>query len=254
MGKFVDLTGQRFGRLTVIKRAPNKGRRTVWLCECDCGTEKEIRQEDLRSNKTVSCGCYLHERITKHGMSEESIYRTWASMKDRCLNANGASYERYGAKNRTVCEKWREFEPFYEYVSKLPHFGEDGYTLNRINNNGNYEPGNVEWATDIQQMNNMSANHLLEYRGSVHTVTEWARIKGLPIECFRNRISRGWSVEKALETPVKTKTSKRCVLYDGEEYSVAELSKVLNIPRTTLNNKINSGMSINEILSKKNTP
>lgn len=252
MGRFIDLTGQRFGRLTVIERAPNNGRRTMWLCKCDCGNEKIIRQEDLHSGKTVSCGCYLHERITKHGLCESSTYSTWAEMKDRCYNPNNPGYYRYGGridKPITVYESWRnDFEAFYSYVSKLPHFEEEGYTLNRIDNDGNYEPNNVEWADKYTQMNNTSTNHLLEYCGDTKTLTEWARAKNIPVYCLSSRIRRGWSVERALETPVAKKVKKHIIMYNGEEYSVTELSKIVNIPRTTLNQKINNGISVDDII------
>jgi hypothetical protein len=252
MGKFVDLTGQRFGRLTVIERAPNKGRRTMWLCKCDCGTEKVICQEDLHSGKTVSCGCYLLEKVTKHGLYKTKEYRRLASMKDRCSNPNATHAHRYGGRGIKVCDEWRsDPKAFYEYVSKLPHFRENGYTLNRINNDGDYEPGNVEWADSFTQMNNTSKNHLIEYNGEIKSITQWARIKNLPIDTVRSRIRRKWSTERALETPICTKPKKHIVVYDGKEYSITELSKLLNIPRTTLNNKINAGMSISGIVKNK---
>lgn len=226
----------------------------MWLCKCDCGTEKEIRQEDLHSGKTVSCGCYLHEKITKHGLYKTREYRRFASMKDRCSNPNATHAHRYSGRGIKVCDEWKnDVKAFYEYVSKLPHFGEDGYSLNRIDNNGDYEPGNVEWADDITQMNNTSKNHLLEYRGSIKTLTEWSRIKGISHDCLKSRIQRGWSVEKALETPVQSKVREHHICYEGKEYSVTELSRMFNIPRTTLNQKIKQGIPINEILNHKKT-
>lgn len=252
MGRFIDLTGQRFGRLTVIERAPNKGKRTVWLCRCDCGNEKEIRQEDLHSGKTVSCGCYLHEKITKHGLYKDPEYRRLMSMKDRCSNPNATHAHRYVGRGIKVCDEWKnDPKAFYDYVSKLPHFREKGYTLNRINNDGDYEPGNVEWADDYTQMNNTCRNHLLAYRGSVKTVTEWARKTGIPISTLRGRVKRGWSPEKALETPVKSKIVEHHIYYNGGFYNITELSKMLNIPRPTLNAKINKGIPIDEIIKEK---
>lgn len=250
--ELIDLTGKRFGRLTVIERAPNRGRRTMWRCKCQCGKEKVIRQEDLHSGKIVSCGCYLHEKITKHGLYKTKEYRRWASMKDRCGNPKATHAHRYSGREITVCPEWKNnFQSYYDYVSKLPHFGEEGYSLNRIDNDGNYEPGNVEWADDYTQMNNTSKNHLIEYHGSIKTVTEWARIKGIPIDCLRNRIARGWDSNRALETPIE-KHTKHKILYNGELYNVSELAKILHIPRTTLNNKINKGIPIEEIIKALN--
>lgn len=254
MGRFIDLTGQKFGRLTVIERKPNKGKRTIWLCECECGTKKEFRQEDLRSGKTVSCGCYLHEKITKHGLYKSREYRRLAGMKNRCSNPNSSHANRYANRGIKVCDEWKnDPKAYYDYVSKLPHYGEKGYTLNRIDNDGNYEPGNVEWADAETQMNNTSRNILLEYHGSIHTLTEWARIENIPVDCLRSRIKRGWDIEKALKTKVKSKTKEHRIYYDGQFYNVTELANKLNIPRTTLNQKINQGIEINEII-KKNAP
>lgn len=154
-----DLTGKRFCKLMVEKRIENKGKNTMWLCVCDCGNTVEVNSQNLKSGNTQSCGCLHSEMITesnyKHGLSRDRIYSVWSNMKQRCFNPKVLEYSAYGGRGITVCEEWRnDFKAFYDYVSKLPHFGEEGRSIDRINNNGNYEPGNVRWATSEQQYAN----------------------------------------------------------------------------------------------------
>lgn len=159
-GKIKDLTGQRYGRLVVMSKTEERvHRHVVWKCVCDCGNECFVPSNALSTGRTQSCGCLMKEsrgvsRITHH-MSNEKIYAVWQGMRKRCFSTYHKNYDSYGARGITVCREWNEsFEAFYDYVSQLPHFGEPGYSLDRINNDGNYEPGNVRWATQKEQMNN----------------------------------------------------------------------------------------------------
>lgn len=168
MGKCIDLTGKRFGLLTVVEKAGKTKHGAIkWLCKCDCGKETTVIGDELRKGNTTSCGCYAKEVARKtaqthiagknktHGKTGTLIYKEWSEMKRRCFNENDISYHNYGGRGITVCERWaNSFEAFYEDVSKLPHFREKGYSLDRIDNNGNYEPNNVRWATAKQQANN----------------------------------------------------------------------------------------------------
>lgn len=162
--KALDLTGQQFERLKVIAKAEDyispKGRACdMWLCVCTCGNSKAVRGSSLLSGLTKSCGC-LQKEITKknretHGMRNTKLYGEWHGIKTRCMNKNAERFKDYGGRGITVCDEWKnDFQAFYDYVSKLPHFGEAGYSLDRINNDGNYEPNNVRWATRIEQANN----------------------------------------------------------------------------------------------------
>lgn len=141
MGKFEDLTGETFGRLTVISRAPNnKHGGAMWNCKCSCKDETIITVStcNLKSGHTQSCGCLsiekLVERSTTHGKTHDKIYNIWQNIIKRCTNPNCPTYKHYGGRGIKICERWLTFENFYEDVSKLPHFGEEGYTLDRINN------------------------------------------------------------------------------------------------------------------------
>lgn len=207
-----NLIGQKFGKLTVVERTSTPNRPTehhaYWLCLCECGNNHIARGSDLKNGNVQSCGCLQIEKITTHGMRHTPIYAEWCSIKQRCYNPNNKSYKNYGYRGILMCERWRDsFEAFYEDVSKLSNFGKEGYSLNRINNDGIYEPNNVEWANDKTQANNKRNNHLLEYNGKIQTIAQWADELGINQYTLYNRIlTYHWSVEKALTTPVKVKT------------------------------------------------
>lgn len=158
--KINDLTNKRFGRLIVIKRVEDKifpsGQKHVqWLCRCDCGKEIVVLSRNLIIGNTRSCGCYAIESRTIHDKWGSKVYKCWDNMKSRCLNPSATGYQNWGGRGITIYSEWiHSFDKFYEYVSKLPHFGEEGRTLDRINNNGNYEPNNLRWATRYEQTHN----------------------------------------------------------------------------------------------------
>ena len=214
MGKCcIDLTGQKFGRLIVVKRVQNIGTRTAWLCKCQCGNERIATSGNLRQGNTTSCGCYHREAASianiKHRKSREKIYIEWSGIKTRCYNKTFDQYMNYGGRGITMCDRWREsFEAFYEDVSKLPHFGEQGYTLNRKDNDGNYEPNNVEWADRINQANNKRNNHLLTYNGKTQTIAQWSSDKNIPSSVILKRLSLGWGVDETLTKPVRQYIAK----------------------------------------------
>lgn len=155
-----DLTGQKFGRLMVIGRYgkykfPSGQQQIIWLCECECGNKLKVFARNLKTGNTQSCGCLRQDIGTKHGLWGSKVYKCWGNMLSRCFNPNMTEYKHWGGRGITVCDEWRnDFKAFYDYVSKLQHFGEKGYSLDRINNDGNYEPNNVRWATAKEQSNN----------------------------------------------------------------------------------------------------
>lgn len=200
----IDLTGQKFGRLRVIQYAGKNKRGTrVWLCECDCGNTTSVVTGSLVNGDTQSCGCIhsemIRQRLFKHGQTDSPMYKEWQSIKRRCYNPNAINYDRYGARGIAVCDEWRDdFQAFYDDVSHLPHFEEPGYSLDRINNDGNYEPENVRWASRIEQANNKRNNRRITYMGETHTLAEWSRILNIKYSILHDRLYRyGWSVERA---------------------------------------------------------
>ena len=163
----IDLTGMRFGAWTVIEKGQKTGSGSMtWLCRCDCGTVKSVPANALRSGQSKGCHACLwkrqqHPRLHTDGSrrwengKETKVYRRWRAMKERCNNPKNKSYKNYGARGIFVCKEWNEsFQAYFDYVSKLEHFGEEGMTLDRINNDGGYEPGNVRWATKSEQEKN----------------------------------------------------------------------------------------------------
>lgn len=207
-----DLTGQKFGRLTVISRANNhitSGGNIIakWLCKCECGNTCEVSSQKLRSGRTNSCGCLSRELTSKrsqtHNKSHTRIYNIWRNIKARCYNPKNAKYYCYGARNIAVCESWRkDFNSFYEWAINNGY--SDNLTIDRINNDGNYEPSNCRWATNAEQANNKSNNRTIEYNGESHTLAEWAKLKNLSYKSLSLRINtHHWDVERALNQPMR---------------------------------------------------
>lgn len=162
MAGLIDLTGQRFGRLVVIRRAgvDTQGCAT-WLCRCDDGPSVTVSGVMLRRGNTKSCGCLHREalvgRNTTHGLTGHPLYRTWVTMHQRCENRRNKKFPDYGGRGISVCGAWSGpfgFASFLAHVSQLPHYGESGRSLDRVDNDGDYEPGNVRWATAAEQTRN----------------------------------------------------------------------------------------------------
>lgn len=203
----LNLSGKRFHRLLVIEQAedyiaPCGKIQTRWKCVCDCGKEKIVTTISLTSGGSKSCGCRRNELIVKyntdHGLSYSKAYRTWARIKDRCFNPNSDSYEYYGGRGITVCERWMEFKNFF---SDMGHPPTTKHTINRIDNNGNYEPGNCEWSTHSDQMRNTRVNRIFSRNGETKCAAEWAEIFGMDYHFLMGRIKKGWDFKDALTRP-----------------------------------------------------
>jgi hypothetical protein len=203
MNKRYDLTGQVFTRLMAVSFSSRNGR-GFWLCKCRCGNESQVPANRLLSGHVRSCGCLKRERMAKgtnfrHGLSYTRTHAIWAAMKSRCTNKNQKCYPRYGGRGVSVCERWQSFDMFYADMGTVP----EGHSLDRIDTNGNYEPGNCRWATKYTQANNTRTNRFLSFNGETRTIAEWERHLGLPANCIGNRIRKHkWTVERALTTPL----------------------------------------------------
>lgn len=212
LGHIKDLTGQKFGRLLVVKRADDKYyggvRYTAWLCRCDCGNMTVVNTSSLTSGNTTSCGCYSSElkssRAKTHGMSKTRLYNIWNGMLTRCYNEHSTKYDNYGKRGIKVCEEWHKFENFYEWA-KTSGYNEDAKygdcTIKREDVNGDYCPENCKWANSKEQANNTTTNKLITWNNETKTASQWEEIVGIKASVIRERLRNGWNEGKALTTP-----------------------------------------------------
>lgn len=194
-----NLIGQRFNRLLVVKRnGSSKAKKALWLCYCDCGGSASVITHDLLSGHSQSCGCIgrekTRERSLKHGKSSEKIFFVWNEIVQRCTKENCKSFKNYGGRGIKLYDKWKDFQTFYDYVSALPHYGEKGYSLDRINNDGNYAPNNVRWATQREQSNNTRNNIWIVHNNEKHTLAEWARIYKTDYQAMYRKYKKGQDI------------------------------------------------------------
>jgi hypothetical protein len=192
-------SGMTFGAWTVIR--PSECRPHHWDCACECGVTRPVAGRSLARGISNSCGCKQSRRgpLPKHGELRRSpAYNTWMLMVQRCFNPKCRAFKYYGARGITVCERWRQFEGFYADMGARP---EDS-TLDRIDVNGNYEPGNCRWATRLQQANNTRSNRPLTFDGRTQNMAEWARERGIRRDVIFYRLKRGWTEEEAISIPL----------------------------------------------------
>lgn len=213
MGKTIDITGDVFGRLTAREiTGKDKHRGTLWLCTCVCGNEVVVRSSALRRGNTVSCGCYkkevnaasLRNRRTTHGQTRTPSFRSWESMQQRCYNPHSGQFQWYGLRGVMVCDAWKGEKGFDNFISDLGR-RPLGKTLDRIDTDGNYCPDNCRWVLPKQQANNRTNNVRLTFRGETKTLAQWAESTGLAYGTLYSRVSKGWSLDRALVEPARPK-------------------------------------------------
>jgi hypothetical protein len=213
-----DLTGLHFGEWTVENYA-GKG---MWNCICSCGTRKKVKGWTLKNGVSHSCGCLTAISATKrkiHGKTKTRLWVVWCGIKQRCFDVNHRSYKHYGERGITLCDEWLDFQNFYDWAIA------NGYdenapkgdcTIDRINVNGNYEPSNCRWANTKVQAYNKTNTKYYDYKGDNYTLSELSLICGIKSRTIYNRLLFGWSVEKAVETPVKQSNKKFAIALEKE--------------------------------------
>lgn len=199
-----DLAGKVFGRLTAVKPSGKYiDNKQVWKCYCECGNIVEVVGTSLTQGTTQSCGCLAIERVsetnTKHGMSQERIYNIWNGMMGRCYNQKAKFYNDYGGRGIYVCDEWYDVNNFVEWA--LVNGYNKKLTIDRIDVNGNYEPDNCRWITNKEQQNNKRNNVFIEYQGETKTLQQWSEILEINHTVIRNRLKRGWSLDRLFEKP-----------------------------------------------------
>lgn len=209
---FIDLEGQRFGHLTVLGYLPRRSDspHVYWLCRCDCGTFTGPSTGKLRSTSTVSCGCYKGEitaaRMTRHGLTDAPEYNLYLKIKSRCLRPDDPHFQDYGGRGISICDRWLNgeygrtgFECFLADVGPRPS---RGHSIDRIDNDGNYEPGNCRWATPTQQARNRRSNIYVTVGGATMSLPDACERLGLHYPFILSRMARkGWTFERAITQP-----------------------------------------------------
>lgn len=198
-----DAVGEKHGRLTIFAFSHCKNQKSYWLCRCDCGNKKTASVGALRSGSIKSCGCLK----TPQPMLKSPEYRAWQGMKTRCYNDKWPSFNDYGARGITVCDRWlNSFDSFLSDMGRRPA-GE--YSIDRIDNDLGYSPENCRWATKAEQSANRQCARMLTCQGRTMSVTEWAQVLGMHRKTLFSRLWRGMNAEDALTMPVDHNMSRR---------------------------------------------
>ena len=227
-----DLTGRRFFHLVVVSYERTTGfghggRRALWRVRCDCGQERVLDSSLIKSGRAKSCGCwqykYIAQKTTTHGATaggqRAPEFKIWSGIKSRCFNPRATSYERYGGRGITMHASWLGREGFAKFFAYLGPRPGPGYSIDRYPNpNGNYEPGNVRWATASQQIRNSSNTHVIEVNGVRKPIVEWSGELGIPANIISSRIYHGWPEAAAVTTPMGVPLNYVCVDLTGRRF------------------------------------
>lgn len=303
MGKFIDLTGKRFGRLTVIERAddyisPNGVTAVKWKCLCDCGNVTEVRANDLRNGTIKSCGCSAHDRKkedltgrkfgnltvvewkggdkwlckcdcgnvkivysghlkdghikscgclkNKYNAKNKRLLNIWKQMISRCDSGKRRDSKYYHDKGITVCPEWRDYKRFEEWA--LANGYADNLTIDRIDENGNYEPSNCQWITLGEQQRKKSGNNWVEYNGKRKIIADWAREYGINRATLESRLEMGYTFEEALKKKPGRNRVSVIVNYKGEEMTITQLSRKLGVSKTMISKDLRMGKTKEEAI------
>jgi hypothetical protein len=195
----IDETGNTYGLWTVLKRAPDRPRTNggpihYWMCQCSCGTEREVRGENLRGGLSTSCGCD-RKGNTKHGLANSLTYGSWCNLIQRCTNPRHPKYNDYGGRGITVCKRWSKFENFLADMGEKPA---PRMSVERKNNNRGYTPSNCVWATNNVQASNRRSTRLITHAGETLTATQWSYRLGGTKHLVKGRLKLGWNVSDAV--------------------------------------------------------
>lgn len=202
-----DMIGKKFNKLTVVSFYKSINGRKYWNCICECGNTSIVCTRNLRSLRTISCGCLIEEhRYKKHGLTNTRLFTILKNMKGRCYNKNDKDYKNYGGRGITICDAWLDKENgmlnFYNWAINNGY--SDNLSIDRIDFNGNYSPDNCRWVSVKVQSNNKRDNFYVTYNNEKKTVQEWSELFGINKATLRGRLLRGWDVKSALTVPTNS--------------------------------------------------
>ena len=277
MGKVKDLTGQKFNKLTVIKRVENDKRgEATWLCKCECGNSVKVLGSSLRKGVTKSCGCYKREKFNnyRHGLCHTRLYNIYKKIIQRVENPNCKEYKWYGGRGISICDEWKnDFMTFYNWAMQNGYA--DTLSIDRIDNDRGYCPENCRWVSSKEQQRNKRNNHRVTYNGETKCVSEWEEFFGLKqgtIEaklCVNSKKGDLKESEESLLHKIVTSTKhdggskhkshnkhksynkhkSRYITYKGETRSVSDWERTLNFPKNLIHRRLHYGWSEERALS-----
>jgi len=239
----IEFGKTKFSRWLVLGQDANP---KYWFCRCDCGTERRVGKRNLKSGSTRSCGCWDQERKTTHGMSRTKTYQAWQCMKDR-VRVN----LQYINNKITICNRWTVFENFLADMGVCPP---DKYSVDRIDNNKGYRPGNCRWANRSEQQRNKSTTRMLTFDGRTQAASAWAEEKGMSLSTITGRLDRGWSIERTLTTPEGMRrgrgtpqTKDQLIEFQGRTQTLEQWAREFDLNVSTMIERVWSKWSMERI-------
>lgn len=242
-----DLVGQKFGKLTALQQAGRDKRgETLWMCKCECGNVVNVLSSNLRTGHTKSCGCLKNVASNyKHGKAGTPLYKIWANMIQRCNNPDSTYYHRYGARGISVCDRWLKFENFYADMGENPK----GFCLERIDNDGDYCPGNCKWVSPKEQARNRETSVDITYQGRTQCVSAWEEELGFKHGTLWMRLyTYNWPIEKAMTEPIKD-VKRTPITVFGKTQSLTKHCKDHGLGLSTVQARLARGITIEEALT-----
>lgn len=251
----LDLSGERYSRLTVVAYAGNARigtkLKSVWVCRCSCGVYIIANTNALRSGNTKSCGCLKHDHLgpithglAKHDGTRPGEYSVWLGIRRRCNNPRTPEYKNYGGRGIRLDKRWNDFPRFLKDVGPRPS---PAHTIERKNNNGDYRPGNVRWATMREQQRNRRTNRLITFEGETQPLCVWAEKLGINASTVRDRLNDGWSVSAAFSR--RDDARSHPIRFCGKTASVSELARSVGLRPEPVFQRLSAGWSIRRALS-----
>lgn len=245
------MQGQTFGKLTtIVQVGKNKNGTTLWRCQCSCGKQSTVPWTRLTSGTTRSCGCLRGHHLRTHGQTKLPEYTVWAAMLARCRNPKATNYRFYGGRGIRVCDRWHHFPHFLADVGRKP---DTSMTLDRIDGNGNYEPGNVRWASRLQQAQNVRHNVNITARGKTQSISVWSRETGINPITLRKRVRMGLTGEAVFQeqstASERAQRLARRITHRGETKTLEEWANYAGVRRDTLRYRLKKGWSMDKAIA-----